>query len=254
MGGAGGTHWAICCYSTCHTKYFGAPALGPRLYPLALTKSVGLQTLSMSCPPTYDSHKNIRWCKTRWCVLRRCGFRAPPLAREQRGQRPPAPWPLAAGSAGSPWRWRPWPLALAPGPGPWPWPLAPGPWNLEMDIPTARGLGAGGHCWGLGAGGREGEGRGERRTTPHGPCAARLPGVSLLSFVVCELWVWGLWFVVVVGVGGWGMGLGLGRGAQLEQPLPQTRKNAACFICTCLHPTPDSRKLVNERAAHVSHR
>jgi hypothetical protein len=48
---------------------------GPRLYPL--TKAVGLRTSSISFPPTYDAHKNIRWCKTRWCVLRRCGFRRP---------------------------------------------------------------------------------------------------------------------------------------------------------------------------------
>jgi hypothetical protein len=32
---------------------------GPRLYPL--TKSVGHQTSSMSCPTTYDAHKNSRW-------------------------------------------------------------------------------------------------------------------------------------------------------------------------------------------------
>ena len=73
MGGAGGSYWAIWWLFYVQVLFFRHS--GPRLYPL--TKSVGLQTSSMSCPPTYDAHKNIRWCKTRWCVLRRCGFRRP---------------------------------------------------------------------------------------------------------------------------------------------------------------------------------
>ena len=73
MGGAGGSYWAICWLFYVQVLFIRHS--GPRLYPL--TKSVGLQTSSMSCPPTYDAHKNIRWFKTRWCVLRRCGFRRP---------------------------------------------------------------------------------------------------------------------------------------------------------------------------------
>jgi hypothetical protein len=42
-----------------------------------LFRLVGHQTSSMSCPPTYDAHKNIRWYKTRWCALGRCGFGRP---------------------------------------------------------------------------------------------------------------------------------------------------------------------------------
>ena len=88
MGGAGGSYWAICWLFYVQVLFIRHS--GPRLYPL--TKSVGLQTSSMSCPPTYDAHKNIRWCKTRWCVLRRCGFRRPycafplPAARRPAGR------------------------------------------------------------------------------------------------------------------------------------------------------------------------
>jgi hypothetical protein len=41
-----------------------------------LTKPVGHQTPSMSCPTTYDAHKNICWSKTRWCVLGFCVWAA----------------------------------------------------------------------------------------------------------------------------------------------------------------------------------
>jgi hypothetical protein len=73
MGGAGGSYWAICWLFYVQVLFIRHSS--PRLYPL--TKSVGLQTSSMSCPLTYDAHKNIRWRKTRWCVLGRCGFRRP---------------------------------------------------------------------------------------------------------------------------------------------------------------------------------
>ena len=65
--------WAICWLFNAPHKIFRHS--GRRLCPL--TKSVGLQTSSMSFPPTYDSHKNIRWSKMRCFVLRRCGFRRP---------------------------------------------------------------------------------------------------------------------------------------------------------------------------------
>jgi hypothetical protein len=40
------------------------------LYPL--TKPAGHQSSYMSCPTTYDAHKNTRWSKMRWCVLMFC--------------------------------------------------------------------------------------------------------------------------------------------------------------------------------------
>jgi hypothetical protein len=73
MGGACGSYWAICWLFYVPYKTFRHS--GPRLYPLI--KSVGHQTSFLFCPPTYDAHKNIRWCKTRLCVLRRYGFRRP---------------------------------------------------------------------------------------------------------------------------------------------------------------------------------
>jgi hypothetical protein len=48
-GGDGGPYWAICWLFYVPYKIFRHS--GPRLYPL--TKSVGLQTPSMPCPPTY---------------------------------------------------------------------------------------------------------------------------------------------------------------------------------------------------------
>jgi hypothetical protein len=73
MGGAGGSYWAICWLFHVQVLFFRYS--GPRLYPL--TKSVGHQTSLMSCPTTYDAHKNILWSKRggapalrRSCVLR----------------------------------------------------------------------------------------------------------------------------------------------------------------------------------------
>jgi hypothetical protein len=93
MGGAGGSYWAICWLFYVPHKIFRHS--GPRLYPL--TKSVGLQTSSMSCPPTYDAHKNIRWCKTRWCVLGRCGFRRPSVDLARAGAAPLPRVPVGVG-------------------------------------------------------------------------------------------------------------------------------------------------------------
>jgi hypothetical protein len=74
MGGAGGSYWTICWLFYILATYYVHS--GPRLYPL--TKSAGLQISFMSCPPTCDAQKNIRWAKTRCFVLRRSGFRRPP--------------------------------------------------------------------------------------------------------------------------------------------------------------------------------
>jgi hypothetical protein len=53
MGGAGGSYWAICWLFYVQVLFIRHS--GPRLYPL--TKSVGHQTLFLSCPTTYDAHK-----------------------------------------------------------------------------------------------------------------------------------------------------------------------------------------------------
>jgi hypothetical protein len=59
---------------------------GPRLYPL--TKSVGHQTSYMSCPSTYDAHKNIRWSKRGGAS---CGFASRiALTRSRSSQQPAA--------------------------------------------------------------------------------------------------------------------------------------------------------------------
>jgi hypothetical protein len=65
--------WAICWLFDVPHKIFRHS--GRRLCPL--TKSVGLQTPSMSFSPTCDAHKNIRWYEMRCFVFGRCGFRRP---------------------------------------------------------------------------------------------------------------------------------------------------------------------------------
>jgi hypothetical protein len=59
MGGAGGSYWAICWLFYVQVLFIRHS--GPRLYPLI--KSVGHQTSFLSCPTTYDAHKNTRWSK-----------------------------------------------------------------------------------------------------------------------------------------------------------------------------------------------
>jgi hypothetical protein len=95
-------------YSTYKCCLFFIRHSGPRLYPL--TKSVGHQTSSMSCPRPYDAHKNIHWSKreTRWCVLRFCVSHRwdsdsdSGSQPETRGQRPGVPGdPTPGGTAGS---------------------------------------------------------------------------------------------------------------------------------------------------------
>jgi hypothetical protein len=59
MGGVGGSYLAICWLFYVQVLFIRHSS--PRLYPL--TKSVGHQTSFLSCPSTYDAHKNIRWSK-----------------------------------------------------------------------------------------------------------------------------------------------------------------------------------------------
>jgi hypothetical protein len=52
-----------CVISTCYSLFAIRPIRhsGPHLYPLI--KSAGHQTAFLSCPTTYDAHKNNRWSK-----------------------------------------------------------------------------------------------------------------------------------------------------------------------------------------------
>jgi hypothetical protein len=65
MGGALVAHIGpFAGYSTCsQVLFFRHSSARPSFALYPLTKSVGHQTSSTSCPSPYDAHKNIRWSK-----------------------------------------------------------------------------------------------------------------------------------------------------------------------------------------------